>query len=132
MMEPTLEITSVAGEPMLVRFVKLGARYGLEGCLTHPNYSTCQETPLVEFYFRGHVLKHGDLAWEGREGCWFVSRYYLDTFLGTSEYSRGGGPVKTGLCLDGGMRGYDLSAETCQKVAAWIESLDQGEGNEAV
>lgn len=130
-MAPNILITSVAVKPMLARLVRVGERYGLEGCLTHPAYEDSLNQPMVEFYSYSGRGVRGDLGWEGNEGWHFVSRYYLDTFLGTCEWSRDGGPVKNGICLDGAFPEFNLRAETCQKVAAWIESLDQGEGNEA-
>lgn len=116
---------------MLARFVKLGERYGLGGCLTHPARSDCLKEPMVEFY--GALRKPdspGDLAWEGNKGWWFVSRYYLPTFMGTGEYGFGRSPLQGGICLAGAIPEYNLSGEMCRKVAAWIESLDQGEGND--
>lgn len=133
MTAPRMTFTSFKGVPMLARLVRLGDRYGLDGCITHSledKYTSSKE-PLIEFYILIGDNKKGSLAWDGIMGYWFISRYYLDTFLGTCIYSRNGGPVKNGLCLDGAYHEYDLDAQDCQKVAAWIESLDQGEGNEA-
>ena len=124
--------TSFRGEPMLARLVRLGDRYGLKGCITHSleDKYTRDKEPLIEFYTLVGGDKDGDLAWDGVKGYWFISRYYLSTFMGTCEYSRDGGPVRNGLSLYGGYPEYDLDAQDCQKVAARIESLDQGEGNE--
>ncbi len=124
-----MTFTSFRGMPMLARLIRLGDRYGLRGCITHSleDKYTHDKEPLVEFYTLVGDDKDGDLAWDGVKGYWFVSRYYLSTFMGTCEYSRDGGPVKNGLSLDGGYPEYDLDAQDCQKVAAWIESLDQGE-----
>ena len=133
MTAPRMTFTSFQGMPMLARLVRLGDRYGLDGCITHAleNGYTTFEEPLIEFYTLIGDDKEGSLAWDGVKGYWFISRYYLSTFLGTCEYSRDGGPVRNGLSLDGGYHEYDLDAQDCQKVAAWIETLDQGEGNEA-
>lgn len=133
MTAPRMTFTSFRGEPMLARLVRLGARYGLNGCITHAleNGYTTFEEPLIEFYTLIGDDKEGSLAWDGVKGYWFISRYYLSTFLGKSMYSFNGGPVRNGLSLDGGYPEYDLDAQDCQKVAAWIESLGQGEGNEA-
>jgi len=128
-----MTFTSFRGKPMLARLVRLGDRYGLKGCITHSleDKYTRDKEPLIEFYTLVGGDKDGDLAWDGTKGYWFISRYYLSTFLGKSVYSFNGGSVKNGLSLDGGYPEYDLDAQGCQKVAAWIESLDQGEGNEA-
>ena len=133
MTAPRMTFTSFKGEPMLARLVRLGDCYGMKGCITHSleDRHTHNKEPMIEFYTLIGDDKDGDLAWDGVMGYWFVSRYYLSTFLGKSEYSRNGGPVRNGLCLDGGYPEYDLDAQDCQRVAAWIESLDQGEGNEA-
>ena len=130
---PRMTFTSFRGMPMLARLIRLGDRYGLKGCITHSleDRHTHDKEPLIEFYTLIGDDKDGSLAWDGVKGYWFVSRYYLSTFMGTCEYSRDGGPVKNGLSLNGGYPEYDLDAQDCQKVAAWIESLDQGEGNEA-
>ena len=118
---------------MLARLIRLGDRYGLKGCITHSleDKHTHNKEPMIEFYSLIGDATDGALAWDGVKGYWFISRYYLSTFLGKSVYSFNGGPVKNGLSLDGGYPKYDLDAQDCQKVAAWIESLDQGEGNEA-
>ena len=131
MTSPRMTFTSFRGMPMLARLVRLGDRYGLNGCITHAleNGYTTFEEPMIEFYSLIGDDKDGALAWDGVKGYWFISRYYLSTFLGKSKYSYNGGPVKNGL--SGGYPEYDLDAQDCQKVAAWIESLDQGEGNEA-
>ena len=133
MTAPRMTFTSFRGEPMLARLVRLGDRYGLKGCITHSleDKYTHDKEPLIEFYTLVGGDKDGDLAWDGVKGYWFIGRYYLSTFMGTCEYSRDGGPVRNGLSLYGGYHEYDLDAQDCQKVAAWIESLDQGEGNEA-
>ena len=131
MTAPRMTFTSFRGEPMLTRLVRLGDRYGLDGCLTHPDRKESFKEPMIEFYSLIGDDKDGALAWDGVKGYWFISRYYLSTFLGKSKYSFNGGPVRNGLSLDGGYPEYDLDAQDCQKVAAWIESLDQGEGNEA-
>lgn len=131
MTAPRMTFTSFKGKPMLARLVRLGDRYGLKGCTTHGDKHTHGKEPLIEFYTLIGDDTEGSLAWDGVKGYWFISRYYLSTFLGKSKYSFNGGPVRSGLSLDGGYPEYDLDAQDCQKVATWIETLDQGEGNEA-
>jgi len=131
MTAPRMTFTSFRGMPMLALLVRLGDRYGFNGCITHGDKHTHRKEPLIEFYILIGDDTEGTLAWDGVKGYWFISRYYLSTFLGKSKYSFNGGPVRNGLSLDGGYPEYDLDAQDCQKVAAWIESLDQGEGNEA-
>lgn len=120
-----MKFTATNGHAYLTRIVFKGDRYGRDGCLTHD-----KDDPVVEFYTLTEGDKDGSLSWDGVKGCWFISRYYLSTFLGKSEYSRNGGPVKNGVCLDGAYPQFSLDAQDCQKVAAWIESLDQGEGSD--
>lgn len=133
MTAPRMTFTSFRGMPMLARLVRLGDRYGLKGCITHSleDKYTHNKEPLIEFYSLIGDDKEGCLAWDGTKGYSFVSRYYLSTFLGKSKYSYNGGPVRNGLSLYAAYPEYDLDTQDCQKVAAWIESLDQGEGNEA-
>lgn len=131
MTAPRMTFTSFRGKPMLARLVRRGDLYGLDGCITHGDKHTHGKEPLIEFYILIGDDTDGSLAWDGTKGYSFVSRYYLSTFLGKSKYSYNGGPVRNGLSLYAAYPEYDLDTQDCQKVAAWIESLDQGEGNEA-
>lgn len=70
-----------------VRIVRAGDKYGRDFCLTHDK----EDQPLVEFYDSRHP--HTEFGQ-------FVSRYYVETILGTDRYGSGTG----GLCLDGGNR----------------------------
>ena len=107
---------------MLARLVRLGDRYGLNGCITHSlkDKYTFNKEPVVEFYTLTEGDKDGSLSWDGVKGCWFISRYYVSTFLGLCEYSHSGGPVASGMCLDGGYPEYNLSAADCLKVGKWV------------
>lgn len=93
----THQFTSDQGKNMTVRIVLQGESYGLNNVLTHE-----KPMPLVEFYFRG------------TEAEAFISRYYLNTLIDTK------GGQRTGLCLDGRMREYDLSSEDMAGVANFV------------
>ena len=99
---------------MLARLVRLGDRYGLNGCITHSleDSHTHNKESMIEFYTLIGEDKDGDLVWDGVKGDWFVSRYYLSTFM----------EVPGGLCLDGGMPSWTLERA---QVAAVQETLRQ-------
>lgn len=78
-------ISSKKSKTNKFRIVEEGDNYGLNFMLTHD-----EKMPMIEFY----------------SDDYFISRYYLDTFL----------EVKDGLCLDGGAREYDLPGEDIQKI----------------
>jgi len=69
-----------------VRVVNKGDKYGRDFVLTHE-----EDKPLVEFY---------DSRYPHTEFGQFVSRYYVETILGTDKWGSGEG----GLILDGGNR----------------------------
>lgn len=81
-----------------VRLVRNGDKYGRDFCLTHDRYE-----PLVEFY---------DTHYMHTEFGQFVNRYYASTLL---ERDTGG------LCLDGGVPAWAVSAEDMATVRAWIK-----------
>lgn len=111
-----MKFTATSGHSYLARIVFKGVRYGLGGCLTHD-----KDDPLVEFYLQTSEVGGRSLKWGGLdEPLWFISRYYVSTLLGLCEYSHRGGPVASGMCLDGGYPEYSLCAADCLKVGKWI------------
>lgn len=81
-----------------VRIVRTGDRYGLRDCLTHD-----EKEPLVEFYdSRYPHTQHGQ----------FISRYYVSTIVERKNQ---------GLCLDGGVSEWALSATQMDTVKDWIQ-----------
>jgi hypothetical protein len=84
-----------------VRIVRKGDKYGLDFCLTHK-----QDDSLVEFY---------DVRYPHTEFGQFVSRYYVSTIL---ERER------NGLCLDGGVPDWSISANDMDIVRAWLVSQE--------
>ena len=88
-------------EKFNVRIVNTGDKYGVNDCLTNT------KGPMVEFY--DSRFKSG---WDKERGQ-FVTRYYVETLI-NSYYPRG-------LCLDGGVPAWSVSAEGMQQVIAFIE-----------
>lgn len=84
-----------------VRIVRKGDHYGLDFCLTHS-----KDEPLVEFY---------DARYPHTEFGQFVTRYYVSTIL---ERER------NGLCLDGGIPEWSVSANDMDIVRAWLVSQE--------
>lgn len=96
------EFANTAGHPMMARLALRGDRYGRNGCLT-------AEAPLVEFYLQTEYEHNNPWLKELldlRYHPYFITHYYLDTFLDSDN----------GLCLEGSMREYDLTAQECRKV----------------
>lgn len=115
-MDNHMKFTAANGHAYLARIVFKGDKYGLDGCLTHD-----KDDPVVEFYLQTSEVVGRSLKWEELdEPWWFISRYYVSTFLGLCEYSHRGGPVASGMCLDGGYPEYSLSAADCLKVGKWV------------
>lgn len=85
-----------------VRIVRKGDRYGRDYCLTHD-----EDKPLVEFY---------DNRYPHTEDGQFISRYYVETILGTDRYGRGTG----GLCLDGGVPSWTVSEQDMDTVREYL------------
>ena len=79
------------GKPFMARLVRKGEAYGLNRCLTHD-----ESDPLVEFYAVNQKRNQ------------FVSRYYLST-LNAHD-------LDCGICLDGGIPAWTISAENAEYV----------------
>ena len=90
-------------EKFNVRIVNTGDKYGVNDCLTNT------KGPMVEFY--DSRFKSG---WDKERGQ-FVTRYYVETLI-NSYYPHG-------LCLDGGVPAWTVSAEGMQQVIAFIEGV---------
>ena len=98
-----IKVINDGNRPWLVRFVFDGDKYGLNNCKTHAGTD-----PLVEFY---------DCRHEFTEYGQFVSRYYASTLL----EGFGEAPDR-GLCLDGGVPEWGISAEAYFRVRTWIRA----------
>lgn len=88
-------------EKFNVRIVNTGDKYGVNDCLTNT------KGPMIEFY--DSRFKSG---WDQERGQ-FVMRYYFETLI-NNYYPRG-------LCLDGGVPAWSVSAEGMQQVIEFIE-----------
>lgn len=84
-----------------VRIVNTGDKYGRNDCLTN------DKAPMVEFYDSRYTCR--DFADRGQ----FVSRYYIKTLTDS------GCPF--GLCLDGGVPEWSVSAEGMKQVIQYIK-----------
>lgn len=84
-----------------IRIVNTGDKYGVNDCLTN------DKAPMVEFY--DARFTHGA---DGARGQ-FVSRYYVETLI-NSYYPHG-------LCLDGGVPAWSVSADGMQQVIEYIK-----------
>jgi hypothetical protein len=82
-----------------VRIVNTGDKYGLNDCLVN------DKAPMVEFY---------DTRYPHTQYGQFVSRYYVDTLL---ERDTGG------LCLDGGVPSWTVSAEDMATVRNFLKGV---------
>lgn len=90
-------------EKFNVRIVNTGDKYGVNDCLTNT------KDPMIEFY--DSRFKSG---WDQERGQ-FVMRYYVETLI-NNYYPRG-------LCLDGGVPAWSVSAEGMQQVIEFIEGV---------
>ena len=88
-------------EKFNVRIVKTGDKYGRNDCLVN------NKEPMVEFY----DSRFSDRDFDGRGQ--FVSRYYISTLI-SSKYPNG-------LCLDGGIPAWSVSADGMKQVLEFIQ-----------
>lgn len=109
-----LAVTNNQGIRFNVRVVLKGEPYGTGYCLTHD-----KDKPLVEFYDARFGVKGG---FDSRGQ--FISRYYLDTIKGTSEYSKIAGDTEVrGICLQGGIPEWSVTKENVISAIEYAEDL---------
>jgi hypothetical protein len=89
-------------EKFNVRIVNTGDKYGRNDCFVN------NKGVMVEFYDSRYT--GGDFAERGQ----FVSRYYAATLLQCSQYPNG-------LCLDGGIPAWSVSANGMKEVLEYIQ-----------
>jgi hypothetical protein len=89
-------------EKFNVRIVNTGDKYGRNDCLVN------DKSAMVEFYDSRYT--DGDFADRGQ----FVARYYITTLLEGSQYPNG-------LCLDGGIPAWSVSADGMKEVLEYIQ-----------
>jgi len=92
-----------------VRIVKTGDKYGRAMCLTN------DKAPMVEFY----DISCSDIQY-GAYGQ-FVSRYYISTILSQDKY--GYYQYPNGLCLDGRVPAWQVSAEDMVEVVSFLQGF---------
>ncbi len=78
-----------------LKIIKAGDAYGLDNCLTHDG------EPMVEFW---------------TESGYFVTRYYVSTLLKRTHPGQG-------LCLQGDMPEYNVSAACYEEILDWLEEV---------
>ena len=89
-----------------VRIVKTGDKYGRDMCLTN------DKAPMVEFY---------DSRYPHTQYGQFVSRYYISTILSQDKY--GYYQYPNGLCLDGRVPAWQVSAEDMVEVVSFLQGF---------
>jgi hypothetical protein len=89
-------------EKFNVRIVNTGDKYGRNDCLVN------DKGAMVEFYDSRYT--DSDFADRGQ----FVARYYVVTLLEDSHYPNG-------LCLDGGIPAWSVSADGMKEVLEYIQ-----------
>ena len=97
-MTKELVFDALNGRKYKVRVVNQGEHYGLNNVLTHED-----ETPMIGF----NLVRKGN-------SDYFVSRYYMDTFLGIHH--------NDGLCLVSGQRDLDLNKFDLAFIRAWLHA----------
>ena len=101
-----ITVTNRSDRPFRVVIVQKCDRYGRNNCLVHD-----KDDALVEFWDMSNTDLHGE---DGQ----FVSRYYLST-LKKRDQSRG-------LCLDGGVACWHVTAQNVQDAIALADRLANG------
>jgi hypothetical protein len=84
-----------------IRIVNTGDKYGVNDCLTN------NKAPMIEFYD-----SRFQSGWDQERGQ-FVTRYYVETLI-NSYYPHG-------LCLDGGVDAWAVSADGMKEVIEYIK-----------
>lgn len=92
--------TSDQGIPFVVRIVRKGDRFGLDGCLKHEG-----DEPMIEFY----DARFDHNPWLPFVGQ-FVSRYYLTTLI----------THRGGLILDGGVPAWSIDQRDFESAMQWV------------
>ena len=93
-----------------IRVVNKGDKYGRDFCLTHN-----EDKPMVEFY---------DARYAHTEFGQFVTRYYVETILGTDKWGSGEGA----LILDGGnAKEWTVSSKDMDIVRSFLKGTQAKE-----
>lgn len=86
-----------------VRIVNTGDKYGLNDCLVN------SKAPMIEFYDSRYPLN--EFMGRGQ----FIARYYAETLIDSG--------CRHGLCLDGGVPEWSVSAEGMAQVIEYIKGV---------
>lgn len=106
-----IKVINDCGRPWVVRILFPGMAYGLDFKLIH------EGKPVVEFYDARHEhTPYGQ----------FVSRYYVETLLASHESGRTAG----GLCLQGGVREWNVSGEALGRAMDWVKKAIAARGTD--
>lgn len=102
-----------------VHLVMPGEHYGRDDVLTYEPEDAVKHgsgLPLVEFY----DTSQDPAAFPGGQ---YVSRYYMDTLLGTDSLKLGV-PIRdmSALSLDGGIPAWTVSGDDLKRVADWLDT----------
>lgn len=105
-----------------VHLVMPGGRYGIDDALTYEPEDAVRHgsgLPMVEFY----DTSQDPVAFPGGQ---FVSRYYMDTLLGTDSLKLGV-PIRdmSALSLDGGISAWTVSGDDLKRVADWLDAAHE-------
>lgn len=105
-----------------VHLVMPGEHYGRNDALTYEPEEAVQHgsgLPLVEFY----DMSQDPATFPGGQ---FVSRYYMDTLLGTDS-PKLGVPIRDmfALDLDGGVPAWTVSGDDLKRVADWLDTAHE-------
>ena len=99
-----MQIFNENNKQFTVKLIDVGDSYGRDNCLTN------DDALMVEFYDTEHDQ--------------FVSRYYADTLLGNDEFSVNGGVYPNGLCLQGDVPEWNLSADNMLQVIGYLHGYN--------
>ena len=105
-----------------VHLVMPGGHYGRGDVLTYEKEDADKHgsgLPLVEFY----DISQNPVSFPGGQ---FVSRYYMDTLLGTDSHKLGV-PLRDmqAFSLDGGIPSWTVSGDDLKRVSAWLDSAHE-------
>lgn len=90
------------GIPFRSRIIEQGDKYGLNDCLVNRNAD-----PIIQFF---------DRRFNHSENGQFVSSYYMATLLNQE--------TNNGLCLQGGVPDWNISAASMDAVVSWLEEFE--------
>lgn len=128
--DPSYKVAATRPDPLAdlttgkwrVHLVMPGGRYGRDDALTYEPEEAVRHgsgLPLVEFY----DTSQDPVTFPGGQ---FVSRYYMDTLLGTDSLKLGV-PIRdmSAFSLDGGIPAWTVSGDDLKRVADWLDAAHE-------